>query len=52
MKGIVPPSPKAIGGLPKHPADARATACESQGASAGASQPVDDFSPSKVTRAP
>src|SRR5207302_183527 len=52
MKGMVPPSPIAIDGLPKQPREARSTACASQGASGGASQPAADVSPVKVTRAP
>src|SRR5204863_359340 len=52
MNGMVPPSPNAMGGFPKKFREARSTDDESHCASGGASQPVDDFSPSKVTRAP
>ena len=52
MKGMLPPSPRAIGGFPKKLREARSTDEASHCASGGASQPIDAFSPSKVTRAP
>ena len=52
MNGIVPPSPMYIAGAPKYSWLAWSMACSSQGASAGAFQPVDDFSTSNSTVAP
>ena len=49
MNGIEPPSPMYIGGLPKNSRLALSIACSSHGASAGAFQPLDAFSRSRVT---
>jgi hypothetical protein len=52
MNGMVPPSPMYIAGAPKNSCEAWSIACSSQGASAGAFQPVEDFSTSNSTVAP
>ena len=52
MKGIVPPSPMYIAGLPKNSRLEASIACSSQGDIAGAFQPVLAFSSSRLTCAP
>src|SRR5690348_17539208 len=52
MNGMLPPSPMYTGGAPKASCEACATACSSQGDSAGAFQPLDAFSSFSSTLQP
>src|SRR5471032_980973 len=52
MKGMEPPSPIKAAGLPKAASLALSSARASQGAVAGAFQPLSAGGPSKVTSAP
>src|SRR5438445_10232573 len=52
MKGMEPPSPHVMGGLPKKVFEARSMDCSGQGAVGGAAQPAPPFSGSKFTCAP